>query len=435
MKAIRFDPRVFISPPYKKCPKCGEMGFGVLTINANSYSRRCRECFYPKGGETPCILPLPQLNKKIFYIDQFAISNMMKIINPDTEASRANKIDEFWLTLFDKIHHLCKMQVIICPDSYFHANESMVTPFYKALKRVYELLSHGITFYDKDTIQRFQILEHAKNWIKGNQEFTPNFNIESITHGDINAWQDRIIVTVEFQYQEPWIEEVRASRQRTHEGMLILFEQWQKEKDLTFDDWFNRESIQYGKSVLEHYYGYYKRLEDLSKDMSKITVNDLYPSNLVLMVNEIQTEFIEMGVPKSDALQKTVEYLTSPIFHQVPFVKISALLLAGLARKAASGQKRPPSQGMVNDIFMISNLLPYCDVMFLDNECATLLQEGPICDRISEYDTKIFSLNSKEDFMNYLDEIEKSIPETHKNLLNDVYGEDWLKSYFDLFKE
>ena len=44
-------------------------------------NRRCWTCLHKGPSER-----LPELNKKIIYIDQFAISNMMKSINPRTRA-------------------------------------------------------------------------------------------------------------------------------------------------------------------------------------------------------------------------------------------------------------------------------------------------------------------------------------------------------------
>ena len=85
----------------------------------------------------------------------------------------------------------------------------------------------------------------------------------------------------------------------------------------------------------------------------------------------------------------------SPIFDKIPFVKISSLLLTGIARKALSGQVEPPDQGMANDLFIISHYLPYCDAMFIDNECAALLSENPIRAQLNEYGSKMFSLNTE----------------------------------------
>ena len=74
----RLDPRNLISPPYRTCPKCSHGNFGVFIISGARYTRRCRDCWHTAE------FPLPKLRKKIIYLDQFVISNLMKLKNPAT---------------------------------------------------------------------------------------------------------------------------------------------------------------------------------------------------------------------------------------------------------------------------------------------------------------------------------------------------------------
>jgi len=75
---------------------------------------------------------------------------------------------------------------------------------------------------------------------------------------------------------------------------------------------------------------------------------------------------------------------------------LAALLYAGLARRAASGQKRVPSRGTPNDIDLISAYLPYCDALFIDNEFAQLLSEEPIAAAVYPYGTRVFKAARRE---------------------------------------
>jgi hypothetical protein len=111
MSTFHFDPRMLISGPFRDCPKCGKPEFGVLSISGNSCSRRCRECFHSEQ------LPLWPLEKKVIYIDQFAISNMMKAIDDTLESHDRTAADPFWLELFEALERVCKLQLAICPDS------------------------------------------------------------------------------------------------------------------------------------------------------------------------------------------------------------------------------------------------------------------------------------------------------------------------------
>ena len=81
---------------------------------------------------------------------------------------------------------------------------------------------------------------------------------------------------------------------------------------------------------------------------------------------------------------------------------------------------------MVNDIDIIGVLLPYCDAMFVDKECAEILKQ--IKNKIN-FSTKIYSLNNKNEFIDYLNEIEKKTPKSHFEKVYEVYGKKWLHNY------
>ncbi len=75
---MALDPRDFITAPFLVCPKCKEEAFGVLNVQSRSYTRRCRSCLHKER------ILLPELNKRIIYLDQLAISELLKAIHPDT---------------------------------------------------------------------------------------------------------------------------------------------------------------------------------------------------------------------------------------------------------------------------------------------------------------------------------------------------------------
>ena len=427
------DPRDFISFPFWACPKCNSPeAFGVLKICEQHYIRKCRSCGYKASYS------LPQLNKKVIYLDQFAISNMMKAINPNTKAFQKGTIDNFWIKMFENLDTLCKLQVIICPDSIFHANESLLSPYFKPLKQMYELLSYGVSFYDNDTIKRFQIIQFLKNWLSGNDEAEIDLNVNSVVYGKINSWQERFIISVSFLENEEWIEELRKYREATHRELEKVASYWKSCKNKDFWDFFEEESMSVGRTCLEIYFNYYESLRNLRDSLfvnTDIITEKLLPPPAVILIDEIQSCLLEFGIDKSKILEKTIEYLTSPSLKRVPFIKISSMLYAALARKFVSGRKKPPNQGMANDIEVISSLLPYCNAMFIDNECYGYLTEQPLYDHIKEYNTKLFSLNTKEEFLEYLNQLKLNIPQDHLDKIKEVYGNDWPKPYMTLYNQ
>ena len=55
----------------------------------------------------------------------------------------------FWLEAFIKLDRLMMLNLIVCPDSTFHTDESLMCgdPPYTNLKKIYERLSTGATFF------------------------------------------------------------------------------------------------------------------------------------------------------------------------------------------------------------------------------------------------------------------------------------------------
>ena len=430
MKRITIDPKNFISSPYWKCPKCNaSSSFGVLMVREQHYVRRCKNCWHTSD------FPLPRLNKKVIYIDQFAVSNMMKVLNPKTKAYQKKTLDVFWLRLFEKLDILCELQLIICPYSGSHIEESLLSPYYGPLKRMYELLSHGLSFYDHETIERFQICEHAENWLSGKENKKLKLDTHSVIPGNINAWQDKLIFSINFPDKEGWVEELRGIREKTHKGHTRVFQRWQTDKDKTFEDWYEEESMDFGRITLQIYFGYFAKLKKVSSSRTKLTTNDLLPPPSVTLIRSIHKVFRRTGIQDSDIIPKTVEYLTSPSLKNVPFNRISSMLYAALARKAAAGRRKPPNVGLATDIRIISVLLPYCDAMFIDNECHAYLNERPLSQTASDYETEIFSQNTKEELLDYLNKIESEASAKHLKKVKEVYGETGPEPYTTLYEK
>src|SRR5260370_9341036 len=113
------------------------------------------------------------------------------------------------------------------------------------------------------------------------------------------------------------------------------------------------------------------------------------------------------------------KFLESDTLNDVPFVRISSLVFAGLAQQAGGGKKCPRKQPF-NDVDAIAAYLPYCDAMFLDNEMATVVRQNSIQTRLG-YPTRIFSARTKTDFLAYLDSIEATAPPGQIEKVREVY--------------
>jgi hypothetical protein len=393
-KFIEIDPKMFILEPYSSCPKCKKAScFGVLSVGGNRYTKRCRECWFT---ETRI---LPPLNKKIIYLDQFAISDMMKFVN--TKLGKKPRVDEFWAVLFEKLGTLTKLQLVVCPSSSFHEKESLLYE-YKSLRRMYKHLSHGVIFYNPRAIREIQLESHFNSIVANDRQGTA-ITVNNIIYGGINSWSDRSHISINHQIPEEEIESMRQSRSKSHEALSELFEIWKLEKDKEFNDYYAEEVMIWGETTT--------------------IIN-----SLISCIPNYEENY-------SESQKMVIQYLKSKGVFRVPFIKICSLLWACIRHKAAhGGMKKPPNKGMVNDIEMIASLLPYCDAMYIDKGMAELLNHGEVKKGIAEYRTKIFSKVNKNDFLKFLDDIKDNASKEHMETVKEVYGEGWLTPFWSMYE-
>ena len=79
-------------------------------IQGDRCYRRCRNCLYPGRALDKAALPLPALTKKIVYLDQLAISNMMKVLDPRTRESTDERFRNRWRSVYENLSVVTKMQ-------------------------------------------------------------------------------------------------------------------------------------------------------------------------------------------------------------------------------------------------------------------------------------------------------------------------------------
>jgi hypothetical protein len=403
-KTITISPDIFINPPYIKCPKCSKVGFGVLPMfNRSGYSRRCRYCLYVQSFK------LPVLDKKIIYIDQMGISEMMKSINPKIKAETKAKLKPIWLQLFNKLDRLVKFNLIICPDSNSHYQESLVwQSYFKSLKMMYEHLSNGISFFDEDTIKRFQIINNFKAYV-GFKDLK-DLSVHNITTDEINSWLSRFRISVDMgSFDESMVENIRNDRDQIDQYFVSVYKRWQTEKNKKFEDWYDEETKAY--------------LPTLMKEFS-----------FRLILSEMFRKLESIGKSETEAPDIITEYFKSGNLIQIPYVNISAGLFASLARKASQGKKTLPTKGMVTDVKTIASVSPYCDAMLIDNECRAILNEEPLKTKLKLH-TLFFSQSNIKEFMDYLDNIEKSAKPKHIKTIKEVYGDTWGQPFVEMYDQ
>jgi len=77
---------------------------------------------------------------------------------------------------------------------------------------------------------------------------------------------------------------------------------------------------------------------------------------------------------------------------------------------------------MATDIETVAHVLPYCDAMFVDNECRSLLLNIP--KRVQpKLVNRVYSMRVKDDFLAFLRGIRNNISPDHVQGLIEAYGD------------
>ena len=374
--------------------------------------------------------------KKIIYLDQFVISNITKILDPSfPRREHLLKSQPFWLELYQKLDHLLKLQLIVCPDSYYHRTESLLSsdPDFDSLQDVYSYLSNDCTFQDDTMILRWQILHHFRNYLDGHPERERVIPVSEVVFGDLDEWQDRIRVTVPYRPEAGEVASLRDRRVKQHSSLEEVFKRWQLDRT-SFKLSVQEEAQALGQAIMGVFFSHLKQWMSFSLGLTtpQSPLEWLPPPAASLVYDMFRVLEEHYISDPMEQLKKVSEYLQSPHFLRIPFVRISSMLYATIARKAQAGRRSPPNEGTITDVTAIATMLPYCQAMFLDKEMASYLREVPLKEEVERFGTRIFSLNSKADFLAYLDELEAKAGERHVRWIKLTYGPKWLEPFMDV---
>lgn len=384
----------------------------------------------PCGGKT-----LPPLSKKIIYIDQFALSYMVRAFHPEMKATGNSEADYFWLQLYQKLDKLIKMQIIICPQSHFHLAESIVSNFFEPLEAMYQLLSRGFQFVNQSQIKKQQLKESVLNWLGNSTKHNYSMigSYHTVFNQNINSWLPKTFHYKPTHYSPAYKEALRKSRERIHQQWIREFCLWKEETRIRFEQWKEIFYLSLLKEILSSHPDYRKYINMLPAQPHYNIKLGYFLIESIEVIEVIHSVFQEEGIGREALELNTWHYLQSESFRQIPFLKLYALFYASFARKGGSGQKSPPDRGTTNDLNMLSLLLPYCDAMFIDNQCRSSLEEKDVRDNI-DYKTKVFSLNNKEEFLAYLESLEADFPLAYRKKVEEIYGAKWINTPAQLYK-
>jgi hypothetical protein len=333
-----------------------------------------------------------------------AISNLLKTRLPAHQHKFADDNPAtqfgFWPRLLDRLERLVHLNLLVCPRSSIHDLEAAFNDRLSGgLRSFHEQLAGDIKLEHHATVKIFQLELACRGWLEG-REPAP-LDAGGVVRGHLDGWLDRFVVNAYFPVTPDEISKLRTERDRIDQDLQDWFRRSCQMSSPSFDALFRRELEAYGPGLMKPDY-----------------------SGSLMMRLRAQLE--DHGVAPEQWRGQIDAFLQSEAPTNVHFAQIAAAMLAALAWRAARNQLSPPTRGLRADLQAISTYLPYVDAMFLDNECARVLREAPLQSRLP-YTTRILSIDSQDELLDWLTEIEDQAPPGHLDLVERIYGPGWLK--------
>lgn len=334
-------------------------------------------------------------------------------------------VDDFYKALYAKLLKLLRLQAIVCPFSDAHRNESVVHPSNpEPLRDSYEVFGHSISFKMFELIKYEQILNLVERLVSDEPSKVKPVASRDVMQSDPDVWFDRIRVSVKPVFVDGQVDALKYWREKTHEGIRDLFENvWKVQPERSWEYWRDQEAKGWVKVFLSGYYQELGKRQEIREGFRKLqSIDDMMPAPILGLFSEIFEKFCTKAESHEAAEKRMSEFFVSDEILDLPFVQIQSALYATMAKKAAS-QVRLPTQGFSVDVDAMSCLLPYCDAMFMDREVVGLwrdIQSSP--SKRLPYDTKLFSMVSKSEFLSYLDGLEQAVPDEQRRYSDEVLG-------------
>lgn len=385
------------------CPLCeGKNCFGNVSVRGDHVLRGCMSCNYTT------IVSLPEVRKKVFYLDQFFFSG----------AFRAG--EQRFLDAAQRIRHLSALQLIVAPFSSIHEDETHQWRGYSGknkddLMEFIKDTSRGHEFEPAYEVERTQVVKAFQSFLAGS---SPEFTLQEndAIRSDIHEWDDYFRIDVGRYIGD--IELIRDLKRQSVEELVCIFEGWRQSTN-TFDQDVALEIQAAGKIYFDSYIAYAFRVA--SGDYTA-----LLDSPISSLVVQSMLQCFPEETPPEERLMLVAHFFNSEHFAQVPYQWITSRMFATLkdmVKRGAFTNRESALQrlsGFLYDVKHIATYVPYCEAFVMDQPMAALVSD-PRVGLEERHGVRIFSLNKWDELFVWLDTIEADMSVEHKAGLSAAY--------------
>jgi len=343
---------------------------------------------------------LPELQKKIIYLDQFFFSHAFRGEHKMFTEARKRIVD------------LALAQQIVAPYSSLHEDESRLwtdqqrAPLLKFIKQT----SSGHKFRYEFEVKSRQIRRAFEAFLACGTTAHAVERLDALNK-DVNEWDGYVWIDV-CNFTEKH-DDLKRRKDASTEQLLDAFDGWAKTPS-TFSDDVRIELRSSAQSYVSTYIDYVNRIAN-GDPSAFLTANENS-----MMVEELLRYHDKL--PPTLRMQRIQAFFESEYFANVPYERIGSELFAVLRQRLREGayknreKNRKRFGGVFYDVRFISAYAPYCDAMVMDNlmyQWAT----HPLIDLPKRFGVRLFSRRNWDEFLTYLADIAANQrPEVEKAL-------------------
>jgi hypothetical protein len=385
-----------ISYIWGDCPSCGaKNSFGNVAVRQSSVVQGCMHCRHQSE------LWLPEIQKKVIYLDQFFFSSALRGEDPRFNAAA------------ERIKRMCHLQLLLAPYSSVHEDETHQWRGHDGMTKeqlmdFIKTTSRGAEFKKDYKIEQTQVL---KAWRAFLEQKEPEYVLEQrdAIRGELDRWDDYFHIDVGGYNRD--IELKRAIKNETTDALLNVLESW-RESSQSFDEAVALEIRDAGRQYVSTYLKMIQRYAE--GDMQAA-----FDSPIIAKIVESMMRWLPKEQPFKERIEQCFEFFNSQYFSHIPNEWLSSHIYATIRDTVKHGafsnreKARSALSGISDDIKHVSFFAPYCDAIVIDKFMANVVCR-PTVDLPNRYGVRVFSLNNWEELLDWLNNLEQNMSDEHR---------------------
>lgn len=378
------------------CPRCHSLrSFGNVSVMGNLLLQGCRKC----GYDTRRLLP--DVRKKVIYLDQVVFSLAYRGKQPAV-ADGAKRLAR-----------LSSLQLIVAPYSSVHEDETQFFEQHSELMAFIKDMARGHQFEPRYAVERAQLYQAFEAFFRGDAAECALVPSHALPR-NVHDWENYMRIEMPSRFFDADGE--RTRKEQTVVALVEALDEWSK-SNATWEDDVKLELADAGKQAIDAYRGILQRA--MGGDLG--TRLELPGSEFNLLMLTLPSD-----MPWKDRLRKTMAFFSSEHFVRMPsqqlFARLFATFKAQVRHGAYLNRGEAPKRlsGLFHDVWHAATYAPYCDAYVTDRAMAELMRHPKV--RLErDYGCRVFSLANWDQFLAWLEDIDKAVTAEHLQALNAAY--------------